>query len=173
MLALTLSPILIGLSMFLLMAVCILLILTILIQRPQGGGLSGAFGSGAGSGQTAFGTKTGDALTIFTIIMFVAFVLCSVLLVFVTRPGQAPLIQPTAEQSPAEAPTGPAGATDQGTAAPGAGQPGQPGDSATPPVQPPVDDKPADPATAPQSTPPAAAPVAPPASTPPAEPAPK
>ncbi|MCC6676761.1 MAG: preprotein translocase subunit SecG [Phycisphaerales bacterium] len=167
---LALSPILIGLSMFLLMAVCILLILTILIQRPQGGGLSGAFGSGAGSGQTAFGTKTGDALTIFTIIMFIAFVLCSVLLVFVTRPGQGPLVQPTAEQAPAEAPTGPAGATDQGTAAPAAGQPG---DTATPPVQPPMDDKPADPTTAPQSTPPTAAPVAPPASTPPAEPAPK
>src|SRR5262245_62582548 len=76
--------------------VCVLLILTILIQRPQGGGLSGAFGSGAGSGQTAFGTKTGDALTIFTIIMFVAFVLCSVLLVFVTRP-----VQPGAAAAPA------------------------------------------------------------------------
>ncbi|MDP1662923.1 MAG: preprotein translocase subunit SecG, partial [Phycisphaerales bacterium] len=40
-------------------AVCVLLVLAILIQKPQGGGLSGAFGAGSsGSGQTAFGTKT-------------------------------------------------------------------------------------------------------------------
>ena len=51
--------------------VSIILILTVLIQRPSGGGLSGAFGAASGSGQTAFGAKTGDALTIFTIIMFV------------------------------------------------------------------------------------------------------
>lgn len=150
---LALSPILIGLSIFLLMAVCILLILTILIQRPQGGGLSGAFGSGAGSGQTAFGTKTGDALTIFTIIMFVAFVLTSILLVFVTRPGQAPAGPATAKQAPISAPEAPAPAEGQ----PPAPQPGpsdaQPG--ATPPV------------TAPGSPPPApadAAPASPPAS---------
>ena len=36
---------------FLLM--CVLLVLTVLIQRPQGGGLAGAFGGAAGSGQTA------------------------------------------------------------------------------------------------------------------------
>ncbi len=66
--------------------VCVVLILTVLIQRPQGGGLSGAFGAGGGSGQTAFGTKTGDALTIATIAMFVIFVLFAIGLNFAARP---------------------------------------------------------------------------------------
>jgi preprotein translocase subunit SecG len=72
--------------------VCLILILTVLIQRPSGGGLSGAFGSASGSGQTAFGAKTGDALTIFTIIMFVIFVLGGIGMKFVTTPPppQAP-----------------------------------------------------------------------------------
>src|SRR5690606_36556084 len=63
-LLLALNPILTNLLVVLFLFVCVVLILTILIQRPAGGGLSGAFGSGAGSGQTAFGAKTGDALTI-------------------------------------------------------------------------------------------------------------
>ncbi|MAY75529.1 MAG: preprotein translocase subunit SecG [Phycisphaerae bacterium] len=76
-----------GVVLFLL--VCLTLILTVLIQRPQGGGLSGAFGAGAGSGQTAFGAKTGDALTIATIGMFVAFLILAVVLNFAVRPGPA------------------------------------------------------------------------------------
>jgi len=40
-----------------------LMVLIVLVQRPQGGGLSDAFGAGAGGGGTAFGAKTGDALT--------------------------------------------------------------------------------------------------------------
>jgi preprotein translocase subunit SecG len=79
----------IGLLVALFFFVCILLILTILIQRPQGGGLSGAFGSGAGSGQTAFGAKTGDALTIATIGMFVVYVLAAIGLNYAIRPGEA------------------------------------------------------------------------------------
>lgn len=50
------------------------LIIIILVQRPQGGGLSTAFGgSGAGGGETAFGGRTGDALTVATVTAFVLF----------------------------------------------------------------------------------------------------
>ncbi len=71
------------------LVVCVMMVLTVLIQRPQGGGLSGAFGSGAGSGQTAFGAKTGDALTIFTIIVFILFLGFGITLNFGYRPESA------------------------------------------------------------------------------------
>ncbi len=75
-----------GLLVALFLLVSLLLILAVLIQRPQGGGLSGAFGAGgAGSGQTAFGAKTGDALTITTVVTFVIWLCVAVALVFATR----------------------------------------------------------------------------------------
>lgn len=70
--------------------VCLLLILIVLIQRPQGGGLSGAFGAGGGSGQTAFGAKTGDALTIATIGIFVLYLGLAVGLQFAAKPSGPP-----------------------------------------------------------------------------------
>lgn len=70
--------------------VCVAMILLILIQRPQGGGLSGAFGAGGGAGQTAFGTKTGDVLTLVTIGIFVLFLILAVVLNFAARPASAP-----------------------------------------------------------------------------------
>lgn len=82
----------------------VLMILTILIQRPQGGGLAAAFGgAGAGSGQTAFGAKTGDALTIMTIVVFIFWLLVSMGLVYATK---SPRPTPGAPQNLA-----PAGAT--------------------------------------------------------------
>jgi len=69
--------------------VCLSLVLIVLIQRPQGGGLSGAFGAGGGAGQTAFGTKTGDVLTLVTIGIFVLFLLTAIGLNFAVRPPQA------------------------------------------------------------------------------------
>ena len=72
-----------------LLAVSVVMILVVLIQKPQGGGLSGAFGAGGGggAGQTAFGTKTGDMLTLFTIVCFVAFLGLAIGLNFGLRPG--------------------------------------------------------------------------------------
>jgi preprotein translocase subunit SecG len=70
----------------------VLLVLTVLIQRPQGGGLSGAFGAGAGSGETAFGARTGDALTIATISFFVLWLVVAIGLVWVMQPSTAPPI---------------------------------------------------------------------------------
>src|SRR5580765_2612686 len=97
------APWLIGILTVVFLLVCIILILTILIQRPQGGGLSGAFGSNAGSGQTAFGAKTGDALTIATIGMFVVYVLFAVGLNYAVRPSAPTSDTPVAKSTnPAE-----------------------------------------------------------------------
>ena len=48
-----------------------------LIQKPKGGGLSGAFGGGAGGGSTqaVIGARVGDVLTIVTVVCFVLFLL--------------------------------------------------------------------------------------------------
>jgi preprotein translocase subunit SecG len=54
--------------------ICLFMMLVILIQKPKGGGLSGAFG-GAGSAQSVMGAKTGEFLTWFTVACFVLFLL--------------------------------------------------------------------------------------------------
>jgi preprotein translocase subunit SecG len=89
MLTLAMNPYVVSGLVALFLLICVVLILTVLIQRPQGGGLSGAFGAGGGSGQTAFGTRTGDALTIATIGMFILYLVVAVGLNFATRPTQA------------------------------------------------------------------------------------
>lgn len=69
-----LPPFVLGLLVVAFIIVSLLLMLAVLVQRPSGGGLSGAFGSAAeGAGQTAFGARTGDALTILTIGAFLLF----------------------------------------------------------------------------------------------------
>ena len=80
--------------------VCVIMILTVLIQRPQGGGLSGAFGSGAGSGQTAFGSRTGDALTVATVGIFVVYLLIAVALNFLAKPSAYGPVVPTLQSPP-------------------------------------------------------------------------
>lgn len=162
---------LIGILTVLFMVVCVVLILTVLIQRPQGGGLAGAFGSGAGSGQTAFGTKTGDALTIFTIIVFVLFIGAAIGLNYAARPEEAAKTTPTSSESGTSEPK------------PAEGQPAdnKPADSSATPVAPSTapTTPPAAPETKPQTQPeinpeskpaetPAEKPADPPA-TPPAE----
>ena len=72
---------------FLFIAVCILLILVILLQKGRGGGLSGAFG-GVG-GHSAFGTKTGDVFTWITVGLTFMFVLMSVFGSWTFVPSQA------------------------------------------------------------------------------------
>ena len=82
------------------------MILLVLIQRPQGGGLSGAFGAGGGgggAGQTAFGTKTGDVLTGATITIFILFLLAAIVLNFATRPQTAPTPVPAVTTPAGEA----------------------------------------------------------------------
>ena len=55
------------------------LVLIILVQRPQGGGLAGAFGGAGGGGtDTAFGGRTGDVLTVATVGAFIVYLLLGV-----------------------------------------------------------------------------------------------
>ncbi len=83
------SPVATTLLVVVFLVISVTMILIVLVQRPQGGGLSGAFGAGGdGAGQTAFGTKTGDVLTWATIGIFVMFVVFAVVLNFATRPGE-------------------------------------------------------------------------------------
>jgi preprotein translocase subunit SecG len=137
--------------------VSVLLILTILIQRPQGGGLSGAFGSGAGSGQTAFGAKTGDALTIATIGMFALWVVFAVVLNFTVRPAEAIAAPAPAATAPADNGSAPA---DKGAPAP----------EKAPESKTPAGEKPAaapdQPAVEKPATPPSTAPPPPPGDSP-------
>jgi len=65
-----------GILTFLFVAICVLLIVVILLQKGRGGGLSGAFG-GAG-GYSAFGAKTGDVFTVVTIVLTTMFVLVAI-----------------------------------------------------------------------------------------------
>lgn len=103
-LTLGVSQIVIGLLTVGFLACSILLVLTVLIQRPQGGGLSGAFGAGAGSGETAFGARTGDALTIATISFFVLWLVVAVGLVLVMSPPKVTNTNPaaTSNQAPVQ-----------------------------------------------------------------------
>lgn len=144
---------------------CVLLILTVLIQKPQGGGLAGAFGSGAGSGQTAFGTRTGDALTVATIVMFVFYLGTAIGLTYLIRPSVPS--QGTQASAPADA-NKPAAPAPAGGAAPADAKPADAASQS--PAGAPVTPG-ATPATTPAATP-AATPPATPAATPaPASPA--
>jgi len=150
--------------------VCLIMILAVLIQKPQGGGLSGAFGSGAGSGQTAFGARTGDALTVATIGIFVLYILAAIGLNFVVRPTTAAPGEVQAvgtSETPAEGDGTAATPPTTGTTAPGvielkpsAGPPG---------LVPPASGTPA--GSPPAGTPPATEPAGEPATEPAAEPA--
>lgn len=85
MINLMLSSVWVGVLSFFFVAISVLMILFVLIQRPKGGGLSGAFG-GAGGGSTAvFGAKTGDILTWLTVSFFVIFLLLGIFLNFATQ----------------------------------------------------------------------------------------
>lgn len=150
---------LIGITITLFLFVCVVLVLTVLIQKPQGGGLASAFGGGASAGQTAFGTKTGDALTVVTISVFVLYLLLAITLNFAARPQVIVKGQPAAESPAApDKPEAPADGT-----APATKPEGQPATTpATPENKPaetpaaPATNAPATPAPTPAPTQPAA-----------------
>ncbi len=76
----------------LLVMVCVLLTLIILVQKPKGGGLAGAFGGATSSG-SVLGAKTGDFLTWTTVGFFVAFVVLSILLIKLGKPATVEQLQ--------------------------------------------------------------------------------
>ncbi len=105
-LTLALAPWLIQLLVVVFVAISVIMILVVLIQKPQGGGLSGAFGASAdGAGATALGVKTGDVLTTITVAVFIVFLGFAVMLNFATRPQDpAAATNPTVQQAPEEPP---------------------------------------------------------------------
>jgi len=144
-------------------AVCVLLVLAILIQKPQGGGLSGAFGAGAsGSGQTAFGTKTGDALTWMTIIIFLVYLGAAIGMNYAMRPADNTITPPAAA-----APPGSKGAPAEKPAEPPAKTPES---NVVIPVKPPEAPATTPPANAPATTPTTIPPTSNPPAAPPATP---
>jgi preprotein translocase subunit SecG len=84
--------------------VSIALILIILVQRPQGGGLATAFGGAGGGNDTAFGGRTGDALTVATVAGFFVYLAVAIGLNIADSPAIA------SATAPAE--VGDAGTTD-------------------------------------------------------------
>jgi preprotein translocase subunit SecG len=160
-LAFTWPPMLVSASIIVFLIICLLMIAVILLQRPQGGGLAGAFGGGQGAGQTAFGTKTGDALTWFTVGVFALFIVMAVVLNYATRPQAAAADIPAAA-SGAETPATTPATTPASTgtelplpaATPAATPTTTPADSTPPATTPPA-------VTPPAATPPATTPSAP------------
>ncbi|MHC4128362.1 MAG: preprotein translocase subunit SecG [Planctomycetota bacterium] len=102
------------------------MVLIILVQRPQGGGLAGAFGGAGGAGtETVFGGRVGDALTWATVTAFVLYLALAITLNLLdtSAPATPPPAAPAATAPPGTTPETP-GDTTTGT-----GAPSQPGGS--------------------------------------------
>ncbi len=107
------------LFMFLMMVCAFMLIVLVLVQRGKGGGLAGAFG-GMG-GQSAFGTKAGDAFTRVTIFLAMFWIIICILAARFGGSSAKGLIT-VGGPSAATAPAVPGqGAPGTGTPAPGSG----------------------------------------------------
>lgn len=90
------------------MLVSLALVLIILVQRPSGGGLAGAFGGAGGSGSdTVFGGRVGDALTWATVAFFVLYLGFAIALNLLddVAPAAPAAVTGTSLQTPAGAST--------------------------------------------------------------------
>jgi preprotein translocase subunit SecG len=125
------------------------MILIILVQRPQGGGLAGAFGGAGGSGtETVFGGRVGDVLTLATVAAFVMWLGLAIALNLLDNPRPGAVVAgppPGGLSAPLETGSAP-GEPGQGTGpfeTPGAPGP-SPGQSTrdTTPSTPPAEDSP-------------------------------
>ena len=88
---------------FLFAASSVILVLIILVQRPQGGGLAQAFGgAGGGATDTAFGGRTGDVLTYLTLGAFSVYLAIAITLNVMDNPAtDQPVEDPAAQVSEA------------------------------------------------------------------------
>jgi preprotein translocase subunit SecG len=79
--------------------VAVAMVLIILVQRTQGGGLAGAFGGAGGTGaETVFGGRIGDALTWATVIAFAIYIGLAIALNLVeSKPLPANAVSPAAQ----------------------------------------------------------------------------
>lgn len=88
--------------------VSVLMMLIILIQKPKGGGLAGAFGgAGGGSANAAFGAKVGDVLTYATVVFFLLFLVIAMGLTWTINPEQERLKRSRATSPAAATPATP------------------------------------------------------------------
>lgn len=83
----------------------VVLILVILIQKGRGGGLSAAFGGGMAGG--LLGSKTGDFLTWFTIVLAALFLGLAVIMAKFYRPTVTDFSEGQAQQQPTAQPQQP------------------------------------------------------------------
>ncbi len=97
--------------------VAFVMVLIILVQRPQGGGLAGAFGGAGGGGtETVFGGRVGDVLTFATVVCFTVYLALAIVLNLLDDVSPAVAAtsgQPAAVTAPLQEETagGPAGTT--------------------------------------------------------------
>lgn len=86
---------------FLFAASSVILVLIILVQRPQGGGLAQAFGgAGGGATDTAFGGRTGDVLTYLTLGAFSIYLVIAIALNVMDNPSaEPPVVEPAVQVS--------------------------------------------------------------------------
>lgn len=96
----------------LLIIVSVAMVLIILVQRPQGGGLAGAFGgAGGGAGtESVFGGRVGDALTWSTVVAFLLYLSVAVTLNLIDSTDPAPV----ADAGPGAVGTGATGPGEDG-----------------------------------------------------------
>ena len=90
---------------FLWIAISVILVLIVLMQKGRGGGLSSAFGGAGGGG--LLGSKTGDFLTWVTIALVILWLLLSVVLAKWFKPsGESDLLKspPAAVSEPVRQP---------------------------------------------------------------------
>ncbi|MBG84436.1 MAG: preprotein translocase subunit SecG [Phycisphaerae bacterium] len=80
--------------------ISVALILIILVQRPAGGGLAGAFGGAGGGGtESVFGGRVGDALTVMTVLGFCVYLGLAIALNLMESRNTAPAAPPNIEET--------------------------------------------------------------------------